>query len=193
MNKSLNVLAIIILFNLFFTSCRNDEDDVPSPMNPNENELITTIKCIFKEAGNSSNLIEANFKDLDGEGGKPPILDTIKLYSGTIYHVELLLLDESKSSVDTISYEIKEEGEGHQFFFSASAGAELTFTYSDMDKNGVPIGLISTWTTGTATTSQNEKIRIILKHQGENKPVFGLGNINIGSTDIDVNFPVLIQ
>lgn len=192
MNKSTYVFATLILFNPLFTSCKNDEDDVPSPMNPNENELITSIKCVIKESGNSSKIITAMFKDLDGEGGKPPTLDTIKLYSGKTYNVELWLLDETKTPVDTISYEIKEEGEGHQFFFSASAGAELTFTYSDMDKNGVPIGLISTWTTGAATTSKNEKIRIILKHQGESKPDSGFGNINLGSTDIDVNFPVLI-
>lgn len=193
MKKSLHLFSILMLINLIFISCRKDEDQVAMPMNPNENELITTMKLVFKESGTPSNIIEAMFKDLDGEGGKPPVIDTIKLNSDKSYNVDIWLIDENKTTPDTITYEIKKEGYAHQFFFSASQSIDVLFKYSDMDKNGVPIGLSSIWTLGEATTSIYGKIRILLKHQGEDKPDSGNGDINIGSTDIDVSFPILIQ
>jgi hypothetical protein len=181
------------LASLILYSCKKDNNDPVNPNNPNETELITTLKLLFQEQGNPSNNFEAVFKDADGIGGAPPSLfDTIRLEPGKVYDTEIVLLDESKNPVDSISNEVAEEGEEHQFFFTA-IGADVSFAYADADKNGVPVGLFSEWTAGVATTDKNGKIRITLKHQGSNKPVTGNGNPLLGETDIEVNFPVIIE
>jgi len=193
MKKSIQIFSVLFvcLFNL--NSCHYDKDDVPLPKNPNENELITTLKLVFTEAENPTKIIEAMFEDIDGEGGKAPVIDTIKLAVGKKYTVEIFLLDATKNPVYNVSTEIKNEGHSHQFFFSALDGVNVSFTYSDKDKNGVPIGLISEWRPTSLTTDKSANIQVILKHQQTTKPVSGNGDITIGSTDIDVKFPIRIQ
>ena len=189
------ILLLLIFMVLFYSSsCKKDPVDPGNPNNPNETELVTTVKLVMTDRGNTSNVVEAIFKDADGDGGAAPtVFDTIRLESGKAYDVEILLLDESKNPVDTISHEVEEEGEEHQFFFTASGGADLTFAYSDSDGNGVPIGLLSAWTANAVTTDKNGKVQVVLKHQGEDKPSTPPGDENIGDTDIEVNFPVIIE
>jgi hypothetical protein len=193
MKKSIRLASYLLLSVLLLSSCHRDKDDVPSPKNPNENELITTLKLVCVETGNSSNVVEATFRDIDGEGGMAPTIDTIRLIADKNYNVEIFLLDETKNPVANISDEIQQEADSHQFFFSVSNGADLSFMYSDTDKNGVPIGLRTLWISNAATTSTFEKVKIILKHQGADKPDSGNGNSAVGSTDIDVEFPILIK
>ncbi|MFN3405008.1 MAG: hypothetical protein ACK40G_12985 [Cytophagaceae bacterium] len=187
--KKVDLLQLLVLVCLtVFTSCKKDKKEVPAPHNPNEEELITTLKLIFTdEEENESEFI---FEDIDGNGVAER-LDTIRLSSNKTYHVEIILLDKSKNPVDTISHEIEEEGDHHQFFFTAK-GVEVTFGYEDEDENGVPIGLLTKWITGGATTNKSGKVEVVLKHQ-DDKPKTGNGNADLGETDIEVDFPVLIQ
>ncbi|HEY8402611.1 MAG TPA: hypothetical protein VIK89_15185 [Cytophagaceae bacterium] len=192
--KTLLKLSILFASLLpVITSCKKDDDEVTKPRNINESELITTVKLVMVDSANANSTYTAVFKDEDGEGGNAPsIFDTIRLAANTTYNVEVILLDESKTPVDTISKEVEEEGKEHQFFYSASGGADIHISYLDADDNGVPVGLKVKFRTGSVTSGKNGKLKVVLKHQGENKPVTGLGDPSIGDTDVEIDFPVLL-
>jgi len=191
----------IILFSFYFAtaimfcSCKKDDDDVTKPQVTNENELITTMKLVMTEAGNPSHEQVFVSRDLDGTGPGLLTIDTIRLVNGVTYNTEILLLDETKNPVDTISKEVEEEGDEHLMILSPTWPADITIIRTDTDVNGVVIGLKSTFKGNAVTTDKNGKVRIVLKHQGEDKTK----DPNVapdpqpGTTDIDVHFPVIIQ
>jgi hypothetical protein len=185
------ILSLTIVSILSF-SCKRSEDDPKDPINPNENELITTFQLVLTEDG-TSNVSTFTFRDEDGDGGNEPSdFDTIRLSTNKTYHGEIFLLDESKSPADTISIEVAEEAEEHQFFYSTSGISGLSVSYSsgDVDANGVPLGLFPEIVTGANTGIGT--ITFVLKHQETDKPTSGSGNSSLGSTDIEIAFPTKI-
>ena len=104
---------------------------------------------------------------------------------------QVVLLDESKSPVDSISNEVKEEGDAHQFFYTV-VNSTLTHSYAatDLDSHGVPIGLAPNFTTGATSTGS---LTVVLKHQPGLKPTSGNGDSSKGETDIEVIFNVMVQ
>ncbi|HEX8546830.1 MAG TPA: hypothetical protein VF691_07695 [Cytophagaceae bacterium] len=191
--KKVKILVACLILSSPFFSCKKDPDKVAIPINPNEGELITTVTLTFIEKENPLNKVIAAFRDPDGDGPKGITQwDTIRLDANKTYDVEALLLDETKTPLDTISNEVKEEGDGHQLFYIAS-NPSLTITYADKDENGVPIGLKTVFKTGNAATGKDEVVKVLLKHQGKDKPKSGSGDINVGDTDINVTFPVIIK
>jgi hypothetical protein len=57
---------------------------------------------------------------------------------------------------------------------------------NDLDKNGLPIGLISIWRT---RSSGDGKLKVVLKHQ----PGIKNGDPAIGETDIEIEFNCRIK
>jgi hypothetical protein len=169
-------------------SCKKDENPVPTPQPPvNEGELITTIKISFVDTANFANKVTAVFSDIDGPGGNNPVIDTIRLQPNKTYLAEILLLDQSKNPIDTISNEIIEEANDHQFFFTQT-NTGITVNYADLDSNNppLPLGISTIWTTTGAFIG---KTRITLKHQ----PGIKNNSITQGDTDIEVDFPVRVK
>ncbi len=189
-------ISKFILFALVLTAtvaCK-DGGDPAKPVNPNETELITTVKLIIAPTSNLSAEMFASYRDLDGDGGNLPIIDTIRLDANTEYHLQVLLLDETKNPVDTISNEIEEnEKNVHQFFYSKIGTYNLTTTYLDFDDNNVPLGLNIKLNTTTGFSEKTNKFQIVLKHQPGLKPTTGAGDESLGETDVEVYFPILIQ
>lgn len=187
--KKLTFNAIIICsLALLIFSCKKKNDPIPkAPQNPNEAELITTLKIIFTEQI-SGNVSAFSFRDIDGPGGNAPTKDIIQLDASKTYSGRIILLDETKSPVDSISNEVEEEKDDHQFFFTVTS-ANLTSSYTDYDTHGVPLGLYPNFVTGSASTG---KLKVVLKHQPDIKPNSGNGNASIGETDIEVEFDVTI-
>lgn len=192
---------ILTFIMIMFSGCKKKKDN-PSPsdpVNPNDQELITTLKISSTDQANPAGpVIETVFKDTDGDGGNGPVqFDTLRLSPNTTYDNIILLLDETKSPADTISNEVQEEGDEHQFFYTfqaaPSSSATLTVSYiaGDTDSHGVPIGLSPRFQTGAQTGLGS--LTVILKHQPGVKPTSGNGNVNLGETDIEVVFPVKIQ
>lgn len=180
-------ISIFLLLAIALHGCTSD--DIVNPEPPNEGEVITTMILQFDHL-NSDNMQEFIFRDIDGEGGNPPErFDTIRITADSNYFVRIILLDESNpAAVDTISNEVEEEGADHQFFFFPS-GVNTDIAYEDADKNGWPIGLLTSWVNGTASTGT---VRTILKHQpGEKQPP--PGDPDVGETDIDLNWVTEIQ
>ena len=174
--NSLFILPIIILILGIGYACKPEEQ--------NTEELITTLKLNFTNAGNTTTF---QFKDVDGiGGGADGIIDTIQLDSNKTYALNIEVLNESASPVEDLTAEILNESVDHQFFYNISSGLNLTHSYNDIDPNTRPIGLANNISTGTKSTGT---LRVNLKHQ----PGIKDGNQNTGESDIDVTFFVNIK
>lgn len=173
----------ILSVGLLLTSC-----DPTTPDDHHEEEVITTLQVIANDGSNTFTFI---WSDPDGDGGNAPSIDTVQLAASTNYTVNLHVLNESETPTDTVTAEILSEGAEHQFFFQPT-GANITTAYGDTDGTH-PIGLLSTWTVGTASTGT---IVITLRHEpNKSAPNVSSGDITNagGETDIEVTFPVVIQ
>jgi len=176
---------------LMFTvsGCKKDDDH---DHNHNEEELITTLIATFTPTGGGSPVVYC-FKDVDGDGGNAPIVVNDTLAANASYNLSLLLLNESITPADTISNEVLDEGDEHQFFFGVQSGLELSVSYNDTDVNGKPIGLSNTAATVNASSGN---LTITLRHQ----PDKGAANVAAGDitnaggeTDVEVQFDVVIE
>lgn len=168
-------------------ACKEDNPPV------NEEEVITTLRATFTpSAGGTTAVLQ--FRDIDGAGGNAAVITTDTLSANTDYNVSIEVLNESVTPVDTITHEIEEENEAHQFFFQPAAGLNLTFTYADTDDSGHhPIGLLSTAQAGVASSGD---LIITLRHEPD-KHGAGVEDGDItnagGETDIQVTFDVVVQ
>ena len=183
--KSKNALILnALIFTLVFSACK-EETPKPQDQPTNENELITTVKLIFTDSLSGA-INTAIFRDIDGESGNPPSqFDTINLQAFKSYSAQILLLDESKIAIDTISNEVAEEKNDHLFVFNPS-NVNLGITILDSDDNNFPIGLSSKWRSGAASKGL---ITVTLKHQ----PGIKNGTATPGETDVEVVFPCIIK
>jgi hypothetical protein len=174
MKKSIKqFVALLVISNMMFTACTKEK-----VTEENTEELITTVIVKLTPVVGGSPL-EFKYEDVDGVGGAAATFQEIVIAPNKVYNAQIILLDKTKSPVDTISTEVKEEGTDHQFYFTPNSGVNLTVSNLDTDLLGRPLGLTSTWTTGAASTG---KIFITLKH----KPGIKSTNdaITVGETDI---------
>lgn len=186
MKKNVLLTALVLSVSLLFTAC--DKDD---PVIPNEEELITTLNYTLTSTDGVES-ITLSFNDLDGDGGNEPIIIGGTLTANQTYAGELELLNKAETPEESISEEIEEEDEEHQFFFQSTV-SNLSITYNDQDADGNPVGLRTTLTTGDATSGT---ITIILRHEPV-KSASGVSDGDItnagGETDIEVTFQIDVQ
>lgn len=180
--KQTSFLSIVILAACT-TACHKEPKPADQPNN--ESELITTVRLLFTDSA-SGDTSSFQFRDPDGEGGNPPVtFDTLKLDASHSYLVDIILLDESKSPVDTVSNEVKEEANDHLFVFNIG-GAKLNVSILDKDGNNLPLGLHTRWRTGTVSEGTAE---VLLRHQ----PGIKDGTPAPGESDVDVTFHAIIK
>ena len=118
-------IATAIIGLTTFTGCKDEE--VPDIVN--EEELITTVSLAFENTL-TGELNTFLFRDIDGPGGAAPTqFDTIRLTAASDYTLTTTLLNESISPAEDITVEVAEEGVDHQFFYTVSAGLNLTIFY----------------------------------------------------------------
>lgn len=182
------LLSIAMLGTLFIIGCKKD----PTPVL--EQELITTLKITLTDTAAPYSQYSFTFKDIDGDGGTPPTIDTIKVPAGKTYHASLLLLDERSTPADTTSNEINELNKEHQFFYKSTPVDVFTnFTYLTFDDNGKPLG--TEFSLKSKSSAASGVLRVTLRHQ-PNKNGAGVANGDItnadGETDIEVDFPVTL-
>jgi hypothetical protein len=145
-----------------------------------ENELITTVKVSLSEGVNAPRVYF--WKDTDGPGGKPPILpDTIQLDSGLTYNAKIEFLDESGSSVKSITDIIRTEASNHIVCYHASINL-LEISIKDSDGK-YPLGLASEW---QSKFRGKCSLQVVLRHQ----PGIKDGTCNPGDTDVSVMFEI---
>ncbi len=174
-----------LLTAIFLISCSSD--DKPTPVN--EEELITSVITTLTGGGATYTL---SSRDLDGDGPNAPIVsDAVTLAANTTYTGTVTFLNEMVNPAENLNTEINEEATEHQIFYSLQ---NATFTYTDFDENGKPVGLTFTLTTGNDALTTN--FSIILRHL-PNKTAAGVSNGDItnagGSTDAQVAYPIIIQ
>jgi len=173
------------MFVSIFASCKKDD-----PVVPNEEELITTLTYTLNASG--ADPVVLSFTDLDGDGGNAPTISGGTFAANTTYTGSVDLLNETETPAESITEEIEEEQEEHQFFYHAT-GLDLTVAYTDTDAKNQPVGLTTTLTTGAAGSGN---LTITLRHE-PNKDGAGVAAGQIesagGETDIEVTFPVTIR
>lgn len=187
-NKMKYFLALPLLAVVSLTSCEKDDPEIP-----NEEELITTLIYTLTPEG-GGNAVEFRFTDLDGDGGNAPVIINGTLVSNTTYSGVITLLNETENPAEVISEEVQEEAEDHQFFYEfGSSSFSGGFDYADADGNGNPVGLLTTFATGTPLTTT---LTITLRHEPD-KSATGVSDGDItnagGETDIEVTFDVTVQ
>ena len=175
---------------LLMLLCGNTACEKADPFIPNEEELITTFK--YTLSANGVPPIVLSFIDLDGDGGNAPIINGGVLEGNTTYTGILDLLNEAGNPAESITEEIEEEKEDHQFFFTID-GLDVSVQYNDLDANQQPVGLTTLLTTGNKGTGN---LTITLRHEADKNAVGVVGGLleNAGGeTDIEVTFPITIQ
>ncbi len=176
-------LTIFIIAAISFAACK----DTDNPRSENEHEAITTVSLIFTDPMGVKDTFL--FDDPDGDGGNVPLaIDTIKLKKSTVYNVDLLLVNKTKTPPSDVAPTIKNQGTSHEFFY-LTQNIDLAIVKKDKDNNGFPLGFISTWTTGVQEATG--AVRVKLMH----KPLIKGSNDspNVGHSDIDITFPVFVK
>lgn len=185
--KFSQVIFGLLVICVFAASCKKDPVD-----SGNEEEVITTLRLTFVPQGGGANL-SYEFMDPDGEGGVAPTIDDIALAPSTTYNVNIELLNEAETPAEDITEEVITEARAHRFYFEPSAGSNIIVSNLDNDPDGVPLGVTSTWATGTAATGT---INVILRHYAGNPPGKAIGdlvNSDKSTTDIEVTFVTKVE
>ena len=174
------------LFAVVLVSCSDDDTSAPV----NEEEVITTVRTKLVGGGQTVTLLS---RDLDGDGPNAPVVTVSgNLTAGTTYTGSVEFFNETVNPADNITTEVEEEGVDHQIFYQAPASIG-TFTYTDTDANGKPIGLDFTLVTASAATGN---LTVTLRHL-PNKSAAGVSTGSIanagGSTDAEVIFPLIVN
>ena len=217
MKKTITQTTLLIaMLAIGLGSCKKDKDTDPvsmPPPTPNPEEVITTFQISFTDSA-SGTVKTYIFKDPDGPGGQSAYYgptatlqsdSVIQLSANSTYFASIHLLDETKSPVDTISKEVKEEGADHMFFYEGGSNSivymgnpytvilvdnGVKITYTDLD-DGTPqlgIGLTTRWRSASSSTVKLP-LNITLKHQPDVKD----GTFPPGETDITVDFKLIVN
>ncbi len=171
--NSKQIIALLFISNMMFTACTKEK-----ATEENTEELITTVIVKLTPVAGGSPL-EFKYEDIDGVGGAAATFQEIVIAPNKVYNAQIILLDKTKSPVDTVSAEVEEEANDHQFYFTPNSGVNLTVSNLETDPLGRPLGLTSTWATGAASTG---KIFITLKHKPGIKGTSDA--ITVGETDV---------
>jgi hypothetical protein len=160
--------------------------NVSNPNDENEHEAINKIELVFAETGGATKSFV--IEDPDGDGGNPPSrIDTIKINSNKQYNVTVKVYNIASGVIKEVSSTILDEATSHEFYFIPS-GVSVSIHKTDKDKNGNPIGLLSSWQTASAGTGS---ILFKLMHK---KALKGPNDgPNVGHTDIQLNLPIVIK
>ncbi len=199
LKQTLSLLAIAAL--IFTSSCKKDDDkkDATTPPVTNPEEQITTVILKGYDHDNPnevSHQFSVSWEDLDGAGGNAPIIDSLVLDTGIAYHVHILLLDKTKTPWDTISNEVEEEKNVHQFFYTPSAvlADKMEIERLDYDNNTppLPVGLefhMTVLATPAYTIPVVGSLGIVLSHYD------GIPKTTTPSpeSDVDIAFPVRLK
>jgi hypothetical protein len=185
--KNVTTTMLFVLIGIGFSSCSDSDNVVPV----NEEEVITTVITTLTGGGQTVTL---QSRDLDGDGPNAPTINVSgNLIANTTYTGTVEFLNELVTPADDITIEVEEEGIDHQLFFQPTPASIGTFTYTDTDANGNPIGLQFTLITGNAVSGN---VVVTLRHE-PNKSASGVATGNIanagGNTDAEVSFPVIVN
>lgn len=190
----------LVLVMALWAACSKDD-----PQKEDTPELITQVALIFTPTGGGPSVV-ASATDPDGEGVQDLVVDgPIDLEANKQYVLTMELVN-TLVDVDQPGYsitdEVVEEGQEHMFFFGWTGSVFQTpsgdgnidnrsdeVDYVDVDAGGLPLGLITSWTSASAAGTGT--FRVILKHQPGTKTA--TSGSTVGETDLDLTFSVNVQ
>jgi len=183
MKKSIQALSLVAV--LFMTSCT--DDDAVTIIN--EEELITTVELELTNTADATNVVLFKSVDIDGEGPDDPIITvTGTVNASSTYLGEVRFLNESIAPSEDITEEVIEESNDHEVFYTTSITG-LTITKTDVDANGNPLGVLSSFQTGAIGTGI---LTVVLRHEPikpNDNTLIGAG----GETDAEVSFTFVVE
>lgn len=173
-------LCAFAVVAILLVGCQDD----PEPTN--EEEVITTFIVTLTPSAGPVVTLSWDDIDLDGVIDLAELISSGSLAESTTYSASLQLWNKSADPDIDITEEITEEANDHIFCFTVS-GVNIVVTERNLDSNGLPVGLTSTWTT---TTSGTGTVNIKLRHQ----PGIKTGECpGPGDSDADITFTVEID
>lgn len=192
-------ILILIFVSAFFASCESAE-----PVKEDTPEMITKATLTFTPTSGAP--VVGTAIDPDGEGVQDlQVIGTLILNRGTGYRLDIELFNELVSVGEEgydITREVQRESDEHMFFFGwegelfddpAGEGNIVSrsgpVNYSDADGDGLPVGLMTRWTTIDAEGSG--QLRVMLKHQPDLKTETSTSST--GETDLDITFDLQIE
>ncbi len=176
---SLLTLALLASLSLIQQGCEHSHDE-------DKHGNITTLQVILTDG---STTISAKAVDLDGDGGNPPVIDTLTLPAGRSFTGRIELIDESVNPPVSRTGEIERDADTHLFRFTVLGGAQGRVIVSNLntDSKGQPFGMRFNLQV-TSGGAANGELRILLEHHDT-----GDKGAGIFDTDIEATFPVVIQ
>jgi hypothetical protein len=183
MKKQFLTFSILFGFAAIFSSCHDDHNHDDDHKH-NEEEMINQVQLNLNSDGSTQ---VVKWVDEDGDGGNNPVLpDTLYLNVDSSYSVMLEFSHIHDGETKSINPEIKDESNDHLVCFTNSVGGAIQIMIDDEDGNGLSLGLQSTW---KAIDSTSSMMKIALKHQ----PGIKNGQCDLGETDVEVEFPIVIK
>lgn len=188
----------LALASFAFASCESED-----PVMENEEEVITDVTLSFTELNATGDPIgtKISFKASDPQGielGTAPTIEPVNLIKGKTYRMEITVANSVAN--EDITAEILAEGDAHQFYFLGTAfvgSPPLSIVYDD--PSGQLIGIRTKVTVAASPGFNNATMRVILRHDlnksypGANNPNFQNYEQAGGESDLDINFPLVIN
>jgi len=173
------VFGSMLVLAFCLGSCKNDAT-------PATNETISTLNVIAKNlATNKTDTFEyVNFNET--KPNPPSYVDTIRLLANTSYAIQVQLLNEDLTPYRDMTDTIIARADNHLMIYNIDPTQLFALTILDKDSKGLPLGLMSNWTTTAAT---NGWLRMILRQQPGSKN----GTETPGVTDFEADFPVVVR
>ena len=198
--KSIKLQFLVLMLGLLIAGCESDD-----PQKEDTPELITKATLTFTPVGGGT-AVTATATDPDGEGVQDiAVAGAINLTAGVNYTLSLSLINELAEVTSpeyNITEEVEEEGDEHMFFFAWTGDVFSDPTgngnidnradavnYEDEDEGGLPIGIVTSWTAGAASSSGT--FRVVLKHQPDLKTE--TSGSDTGESDLDIEFEINVN
>lgn len=155
---------------------------------PSDDEHKVPGTFILRLIGSRGDTVTARWRDPDGPGGSPPLVDTLRLRSGSTY---TCLLEILATDSDSLTSTIRSQGTEHQLFYSVGGSAEnlVRIEITDRDSRGMPLGLQTQWSLAAVQAPTQGTIRIQLYHYEPNTKD---GQTRSPETDADISLPLII-
>jgi hypothetical protein len=178
------LLYALVLTSLF-AACKKTEQDVAPT---DDNEAITTVVLRLTNKAVASEIVTATIDNLT----TTPVTTnaTLTLKPNTTYTGVVELTDKSKTPNVDVTKEVAEEKNEHLVVYTPAPATLFGITITDRDTNPAPgpypVGLAYEIRTNAAGTGT---LRVVLRHQPGSKN----GTATPGTTDLDVQFPVVVR
>ena len=189
------LLLLFIATGFFITSCSDDPSSVDTE-GPGEVELITQVTVELEELDAQDNPTGRNsivqWTDEDGPGGDAPTIGTLALTPGVSYRGNIDLQNTTEDPPESITEEVEEEAEDHQFFYDYD-GNGITIERTDTDSKGLLLGLQFDVAVSADATDGSLRIQLLHFEDAEkNSNDFPSNQTGI-DTDVDITIPVTLN